>query len=359
MHKSNILFLIIRSGNITGLLSSRDSNGISEYHEIKKNIVFDNTKEHKSFDSETYKVLEEIIEASINKNLNLPLPDKVVCIYSSPWFVSQISEYSLPVIKKGFSYSSLKELASDAADLDDDVVLIEQNVESIILNGYKTNKPEGQKYTEGSSTFITSWILSDTKKGIESVIHKVLNDREIQHMTLPRIINTVVGSHNPSYHLIDIHGECTDIINVQEDNIDNIGSIPIGVHHLVRSIQKDGQDYHNAYEELGHIISDIKDPIDNRVEKEKIMQTLFLWSEALDKIPDFRANNNIILLSQNNTDKLFKDALNNNHGDHNSEVMILDKGYFNSEGSSLDLTSIAVISFWNILEKKGIKIDKY
>ena len=178
-------------------------------------------------------------------------------------------------------------------------------------------------------------------------------------MTLPRIINTVVGSHNPSYHLIDIHGECTDIINVQEDNIDNIGSIPIGVHHLVRSIQKDGQDYHNAYEELGHIISDIKDPIDNRVEKEKIMQTLFLWSEALDKIPDFRANNNIILLSQNNTDKLFKDALNNNHGDHNSEVMILDKGYFNSEGSSLDLTSIAVISFWNILEKKGIKIDKY
>ena len=174
MHKSNILFLIIRSGNITGLLSSRDSNGISEYHEIKKNIVFDNTKEHKSFDSETYKVLEEIIEASINKNLNLPLPDKVVCIYSSPWFVSQISEYSLPVIKKGFSYSSLKELASDASDLDDDVVLIEQNVESIILNGYKTNKPEGQKYTEGSSTFITSWILSDTKKGIESVIHKVL-----------------------------------------------------------------------------------------------------------------------------------------------------------------------------------------
>ena len=358
MNKSNILFLIIRSGSITGLLSSTDSTGISEHHEIRKNIVFDSKLEHKSFDKETYKVLEEIIEASIHRSLELPLPDKIVCVYSSPWFESQISEYDIPVRKKGFSYNVLEDLSEDASDLDDEVVQIEQNVESITLNGYKTNKPEGQKYSTGTATFLTSWISIDTQKGIESVIHRVLNDRKIEHMTLPRMINTVVGSHNPSYHILDIHGESTDIINVQDDNIDSTGSIPVGVNHLIRSIQKDGQLYSEAYEEFGHILRNIKDPINHRDEKENIRQALVLWTDMLNQIPDFRGNNNIIMLSQNGTDELFSDALSNSYGDHNTDVMILDKGYFNSESSSLNLTSIIVISFWNILQKSGIRVGK-
>lgn len=354
----NILFLIIRSGSVTGLLSSTDKLGISQFHEIKKDIVFDNTKEHKSFDTETYKIIEEVLEVSIDRKLELPLPDKVVCVYSSPWFDSQISEYDIPHSKKGFKYSLLKEVSSDASNLDDDVELVEQNIESISLNGYVTNSPEGQKYDAGVVTFLTSWITKDTKEGIESVIHRVLNDREIEHMTLPKIINTVVGSHNPSYHLLDIHGEATDIINIQDDNIDSTGSIPLGVHSLVRSLQKEGQEYHEAYEELVHILKDFKDPIHHRKEKDSIKETLLNWSSMLNDIPDFRENNNVILMAQNSTEKLFADALYINYPDHNVDITVLDKEFFNAKESSLTLTSIILVNFWNILEKRGVRVNK-
>ena len=362
MHKSNILFLIIRSGSITGLLSSYNQKTGKEYFEIKKDIVFDVNHEYKSFDKETYKALEFVMETCVNKNLKLPLPDKVVCIYSSPWFDSQISEYDIPERKKGFSYKSLKDIVEDASNLDDDVVLIEQQIESVILNGYRTNNPEGQKYSEGSVTLLTSWITKDTKEGIEAVIHRVLSDREIQHMTLPHIVKAVTGSHNPSYHLLDIHGEATDIINVQDDNIDSTGSIPIGVHHLIRSVQKDNQEYHEAYEEFDHILRGVKDPIASREEKINIRMILSRWVDLLNKIPDFKENNNIVLISQNNTEKLFRDALQNSNRDYNIDIQILDKSNF-SRGldkgyKDLNITSLMIIDFWNKLDKKVVNIHR-
>lgn len=360
MNKSNILFLIIRSGSITGLLSTYDKKTGEEYVEIKKDIVFDVLHEHKSFDTETYKTLEFVIEACINRSLKLPLPDKVVCIYSSPWFDSQISEYDIPPRKKGFTYDSLKKLSKDASNLDEDVVLVEQSIESIILNGYKTNNPKSQRYSEGSVTFLTSWITKDTKDGIESVIHRVLSDREIQHMTLPNIINTVTASHNPSYHILDIHGEATDIINVQDDSIDSTGSIPIGVHHLIRSIQKDSQDYHEVYEEFYHILKGVKDPIYCREEKENIKFVLSTWVNSLNLIPDFKDNSNIILIAQNNTEKLFSDALRNNLGGVNLDIQILNKDNFSKRLDknylNLTITSLMVINYWRSLREKSINI---
>lgn len=358
MNNSNNLFLIIRSGSITGLLFSSGTDGISQFHEFKKDIIFDKNLEHRKDDTETYKVLSEVIENCIDTKVGLPLPDKTVCIYSSPWFTSQISEYDIPDSKKGFKYDLLNKISEDASNLDDDYVLVEQNIEAIKLNGYTTNNPEGQKYSDGTATLLTSWISNEAKEGIESVVRRFLNDREIQHMILPRIMTTVIGSHDSSYHFLDIHGEYTDIINIQDDNIDSTGSIPVGVHNLVRSIQKNNQTYHEAYEELGHIIKNIKDPINHRVEKENMTKVLLDWSKKLADVPDFRDNNNIILLSQNNTGKLFIDALNNNQGDHNTEVMMLDKEYFNSEGSSLDITSIIILSFWSMLEKRGVVLNK-
>jgi len=362
MHKSNILFLIIRSGSITGLLSSYDKEGNSDYVEIKKDIIFDTTKSHKSFDTETYNTLESIAEACINRSLNLPLPDKVVCVYSSPWFDSQISEYDIPFNKKGFSYKLLDDLSSDASDLDSDVILIDQNIESITLNGYKTNNPKGQKYSEGTVTFLTSWITNDVKEGVESVIHKVLNDREIQHITLPHIINTVVGSHSNSYHVLDIHGEATDIINIQNDSIDSTGSIPSGINSLIRSIRKENQSYQETHEEFNHILKGLIDPIKCREEKENIKIALSEWVESLNAIPDFRENNNIILISQNNTEKIFSEALKGSYGDHNKDIQFLDKSYFahglDTDYKDLNITSLMVIAFWKRREEKVVNIHR-
>jgi len=356
MNKINTLFLIIRSGSVTGLLSYYDKSEIPQFIEIKKDIIFDNNLKYKNFDKESYKVLEEVMFQLIKPDI--PLPEKTIIIYSSPWFNSQISEYEIPNSSKGFKYKNLDSVLKDASDLDDNVFLINQRVESISLNGYRTNSPEGKKYEEGSVTLLTSWMDKTIKDKFESVIKRFLNDREIEHITLPSVLNTVISSHNPSYHILDIHGESTDIINIQDDSIDSTGSIPFGVHHLIRSIKKDSQGYVESYEEFLHIIKNIKDPIVHREEKDKIKKGLLNWAEMLSNVPDFTDNNNIILLSQNNTDKLYKDALENSNGGHNTNIMILNKEYFNSQGSNLSLNSIIVISFWNIFNKNVVKLGK-
>ncbi|MCA9351771.1 hypothetical protein KC866_00025 [Patescibacteria group bacterium] len=121
---------------------------------------------------------------------------------------------------------------------DHTVELIDNRVIDVYAHGYPVRNPIGKELTEVDVHILASVMSATTKQAftetIQSVFHHepvYLSNTFVNYQTtlelLPDTNNSII---------VDMSGEVTDVLVVRNDHLDHIGSLPVGLHHMVRSL---------------------------------------------------------------------------------------------------------------------------
>lgn len=116
---------------------------------------------------------------------------------------------------------------------------IERHVVRVSLNGYPTNKPEGKLASTLEALVVGSVVPSDLFDKLRAVIDRVLRGGELYghsfFMPLSRVARSI-AAEDESYLLIQVGGEITDVVVVENGTPTLFVSIPFGVQPLIRAI---------------------------------------------------------------------------------------------------------------------------
>lgn len=193
------------------------------------------------------------LHGSVLKRKNI---DAVLCVFSSPWYISQtrIIKYEKKkafLVTKDFiekmieraegQFEKSSQLQKVRKKLRDSEV-IEEHVVHTKLNGYSTTEP----YGKNAKTVELSLFLSMISKEVESKTKKIFE--KIFHSPTILFHSFVLASFSSirdifhsedNFILIDIGGEVTDVSLIRESVLLETVSFPTGKNFLMRSIALD------------------------------------------------------------------------------------------------------------------------
>ncbi len=181
--------------------------------------------------------------------------DTVHYVFSTPWIVTQSR-----IIKKQFDTDTevTEKMIQDILDservslletfkkekLDDtydfDLVIIEQKIFDMRLNGYSVESSHGKKARTFEISFAVSMCSEKIIKKIHSVVASSLHvKKEVHHsgLLLQYIALRSLVSHG-EYASIHVHGEITDCIVVRRGLSSSVTSFPYGIDTLTRKLSK-------------------------------------------------------------------------------------------------------------------------
>lgn len=227
--------------------------------EKKSEIIWHSRKYINFNDDLNFKIYFKNIETALIEIVNLIKkeqykPQNIYCFLSTPFFVSRskTSQHQLnpnSAIKNDFIekiisnnvnkfLSETPQLYSDI--LDDEKVIIENQIQSIKLNGYVTQDPAGKK----AKTLEISHYMSLGSKNILNRLNSSLS--QINHKAHIEFISSLYGyasifstlyPSKDSAILLDVSGELTDIIVISNSTINSHVSFPIGNNSVIRKAQ--------------------------------------------------------------------------------------------------------------------------
>lgn len=219
----------------------------TELFSVRKNITNGSEYPFERFFTQTLKTLESVANEVYLQSL-IPI-DAIYCNVGIPWMSAQkrIVEYKN---KKKFTLTTelMDELTEKEINesfkknvnyTNHDVELIDRRTLSIYGNGYQLRKPLGKEMNDvhiHSLVSVMSQVTKDTfSKIIEKVFHRdvvYLSNTYISYQTLrEQSVNT------DNAIIIDISAEVTEVIVVQNDSLEKIGSIPVGTHGIIRHLR--------------------------------------------------------------------------------------------------------------------------
>lgn len=181
----------------------------------------------------------------------------VHCVFATPWFVSEtknlkntfesqtvISQKYLDdlVLKEEENFrDSLRQNPSTKA-FAESITLIEKKIMDVKLNGYSVLNPIGKQAREIELMFFSSYVPSEIKDSVESVLHRSFNFRKVNYhsFALASCVATNDIFPEPSDFIsLDITGEVTDISIVKNGVLLETASFPFGRGTVLRSIAKE------------------------------------------------------------------------------------------------------------------------
>ena len=171
--------------------------------------------------------------------------DQVLCVFSSPWFISQtkmvsvIKEKSFEIKKDFFS----KLIEEEEKKFSDNKKTNSQFIEHVILktelNGYYTKSPVG-KIARSVKSHI--YLSAGVKKAIESAekeIIKVFGPVSLKFATSPlvtfKVLNDIINNKE-GFLIINIEGETTEINIIRHNTLKQSASFPRGSNLLFRKM---------------------------------------------------------------------------------------------------------------------------
>jgi len=179
-------------------------------------------------------------------------PDLVICVFTSPWFISQtkiacvkreenfvIDEELLNKLVKNEIEIFLRYWQGNMDPLGGQANLIEYKIMKVNLNGYPTKKPL-KKITKNLEAYIyISLGVNEVMETIKSEVAKNFGSTPLQFHTFPfaafnvlsKIINTEEG-----LLFTELGGDTTDLSIVRKNIIEETVSFKMGKNHLVRKI---------------------------------------------------------------------------------------------------------------------------
>lgn len=251
---------------------------------------------------------------------------EVLLVYGAPWAITstrfiRIEEEAPFVVTE----ERIKALIAEAEKADEEeyqataelkergLAIIERSVIHTMLNGYRISEPYGKKATEFSLAHISGLIPSALESMIREVEDKVIPHAHHVSHTFALVLFCVVRDLYPSVPhgvLIDISGEATEVMIVQDEVLRESRTFPYGTHTFLRDVAKTLATYPD--EALGHI----REYGENSPEAVKLAITnaTKAYSESLQGIFDelktrFVLPHHFFLSTSKNLDTFFEDIV--------------------------------------------------
>lgn len=342
----SVLFFDLRSGSVSAtycMLTPMPAVIFSETQYVPFGRIADTS----TFIKESLRILSSVAESSLMYLIrnNMPIPETVNILYTSPWFESNIvkkttsndaghtmtvdmfSEY------KEDTYNQLRTLIKT----DSRIIEIQHLVTT--LNGYIVNKPIGKQYKKSTTSSYASTINATLYSHIEETIARHFPHRKIAHHTLPITMSRALHHIKPGYtgHLVIIHGEATDVCRFKQGHLMNHESFPHGSHVALKKLSGD-----SLSKEMYSLIGTKKVlPTKLGVQKNIIHATYQEWATFLNtsiRKDTSTIHSNFLIVSEDSVACTYaKEALiKSNTG---ATVDILDKGHCIGHGIEVNSLS--------------------
>lgn len=186
-----------------------------------------------------------------------PTLQRVICVFSSPWYASQTKVLK---IEKEKPFKITQSFLDDIIKREDeqfkillleggyeetfgpDVKVLEKKIIGTRLNGYEVKDPIDKEARELEVTFLSSFISSNILTSVEKVLHEVFHFRRV------RFYSYALASWNAVQHIFpseeeflffDIGEEVTDITLTTKNVLVETVSVPLGRSLFLRQVAKD------------------------------------------------------------------------------------------------------------------------
>lgn len=251
--KNNIIFDIDSASIAAGIFEyAYDVKGgclsIRELYSLRKKITDGSLYSFEEFWRRSQKVLQEVSEELYTQSL-IPIHE-IYCNVSSPWASSQkrqivyskkkpfifTQELADELIEKELSSSLKKNLDYH----DHDVDLIDRKTIAFRSNGYPARSPVGKEMSDIEIDSLVTVMSRQTKEAFEHIIERTFH-------RLPTFTSNIFISYFDVQKslvnvddavIIDVAGEMTEVMIVKNDHLQIIGTLPHGIHHILRAMAK-------------------------------------------------------------------------------------------------------------------------
>jgi hypothetical protein len=170
-------------------------------------------------------------------------PDVCLCVFLSPWFISQTKIVNVQR-KESFKttrsfFEKLLKAEEENFMRDKSKFFIEHEIVKVELNGYYTKSPL-EKFAKTVRAYIyLSLGIKEVKTEIEKEVLKNFGDIPLSFKTFPllafKILSNIINTQE-GLILVDIGGEITDISLLRKDSLEETVSFPLGRNFLLRKI---------------------------------------------------------------------------------------------------------------------------
>jgi cell division ATPase FtsA len=298
---------------------------------VRTNIKSSENSNFDDFIKDTIKALSSTANSLHNKKVGAP--DEIICVLSSPLYISETRVVKMSA-SKPFVFS--KKLANDlinkeVASLaevyknkyntqDSSLEMIEQHTMSISLNGYTLNAPLGMKCKSLEMNMIISLSSSSCTNKIRESLSAIYHHTPVSFSSFTVATYLAVRDKyiSPdSYLLIDISGEITDVGIVTRGALQSVLSFPFGRKTFFRYIYTKLDIELRDAEELFKLYSDNHLSPEFRKKVEPLFRSIQnSWVEAFKKCVSTLPRNlvlpsTIFLTTDSDIKKWFVDVLQN------------------------------------------------
>jgi hypothetical protein len=292
--------------------------------------------------------------------------NRVHCVLSSPWIVSQartvsqIFDKNTKVTRAYVHEIIKKERADMSAKTDDRMISIEEKIFDVRLNGYSIPEWNGAAGRNFEVSFAVSlagthmikrFVEAAKRSGVSGSHIDFHSSLLLQHIGLGGVL-PIPGPHM----LIHVHGELTDIVVSTGQTCVLFGSHPTGIRTVIRTLAKDMNVPENAADSaLSLFETGQSDPLHGGADAEHIRAAMTGWSNDCLKVTSMipahyqpaRA-----MISARFHEEIFKNTFASAYPAIKTEVLPAEKLYtlatFDPQVEKLRLTILYVIAIHSL-----------
>ncbi len=285
-----VLVFDIGSSSVGGALFVSQPSGIPKIiMSVREPIPLEMEASFERFLALAMKSLHNVAHRVFSARMGAP--HRIVCVLSSPWYVSQNRIISLSekspftfttkladsLIKKEISLFE-EEYLKKYTEAGESARLIEFKNIKTTLNGYETPSPLNQKANDLEMAIFIAVSGEQVLKNIEDTISKTFHAKNIKFCSFGMVSFTVVRdmfSEEEGFLLIDLGGEVTDISMIKKNVLREAISFPMGTSFMIRgvsvgldcspeeaksliSLYKDGHAVGTTLKKLDPVMKDLK-----------------------------------------------------------------------------------------------------
>jgi hypothetical protein len=165
---------------------------------------------------------------------------EIEILLSSPWYDCKIKNFDLEKKQETkITVELLNDLINKNIIIESEQKLIENKVINLRINGYIIENPINKKFTKLDFNNYQSFISKDTERDLLKIISENFNQAKINFHTHPVVLFTNFKNHFhnlSNFMIFDFGGELTELIQVTQNRIKSIYTIPFGTHYFVRKL---------------------------------------------------------------------------------------------------------------------------
>lgn len=320
-NKNNSLNIIfdIRNSSVGISIWKKIKNIPTIIYTDREYILYKDIQDSTIFVENMYKTIDQIISRIPKNRLdsknNLRHVDNILCVFSHPWYKSNIKNINIAEKRKrkfNSKYLEDKLEKNSNSKIEKNQIKIEDKIFSIYLNGYEVNDPENKEFKEVKISSYESVMSKETKREISNKIKNNFEYKNLYFNTHPLAITSVLRNSFHSldnFSLFNIGGEATEILNFNEGSIRNIKILPNGFNFLIRELSKQIKEDKNTTFSKIKLLAD-KELKDEKIENEilKISKDLFS-SDNQNK--EEKINQNIFIIIDKDFSQIMKKIFKN------------------------------------------------